>query len=46
MVAVLAILFVSCLGAMIASLVYFILDIDMSLRALEMEIGAHLDRDG
>jgi hypothetical protein len=34
---------VGCLGAMIASLVYFIRDINLSLRALETEV-ADLDR--
>jgi len=38
-----ATLFIACLCSMIASLVYFILDIDMSLRALETEIGSHLN---
>lgn len=32
-------IFVACMGAVIASLVFFIRDIDLSLRALSLELG-------
>ena len=34
-------IFVACMGAVIASLIFFIRDIDMSLRALSLELGHH-----
>jgi hypothetical protein len=35
-----ALLFIACLGALIASLVVFLRDINLSLQAFELEIGA------
>ncbi len=37
---ILALLFIACLGALIASLIVFLRDINLSLQALELEVGA------
>ncbi len=37
---IIALLFIACLGALIASLIVFLRDINLSLQALELEISA------
>jgi hypothetical protein len=40
MASIIALLFIACLGALIASLIVFLRDVNLSLQALELEISA------